>query len=227
MPHFPPNILIVELEPLSINTLLNLLNILIKQGVLELYVTTSPSVVDVIVGERTYSIAITPFTLIITHSETILPEKSEFKVYKTSRDAWIDCVKLRTKQLLGLLTALINNNYRALVEHNIVVENKINCEDILLCFPLTVKSTMYSTRKEYSMTRAYTLYKEMLREQKILIAVCVVNSNVLPYAWIEKREGSDVLVLKRCEKPGEEKITVKIILDYLVTQSSISRSIDI
>jgi hypothetical protein len=220
MPHFYPNTLIVELKPLSAHALLRLLNILIKQGVLELYMSITPSVVDIATGEKIYSIAIAPFTFIIPHHEIILLENSEFKVYKTSRDAWIDSVKLKTQQLLNILTALISSDYKTLIEQNIIVENKVDCEDILLCFPLTVKSIAYFTKGRNNIIRAYRLYKEMLRKQKIVIAICVVNTNVLPYAWIEKRERAEVLVLRRCEKPGEDELVIKIILDYLAAQSS-------
>ncbi len=220
MPHFHPNTLIIELESLSISALLSLFNTLIKQGVSELYISIAPSVVDITVDGKTYSIAIAPFTLIIPYPENTLLKNLEFKIYRINRDAWIDGIKLKTQQLLSLLTALISNDYRSLVEYNIIVESKVDCEDIIICFPLTVKGIMYSTQRERNIIRAYTLYKEMLRDQKILIAVCVVNNELLPYAWIEKREGVNVLVLKRCEKPGVDKLTVKIVLDYIITQSS-------
>jgi hypothetical protein len=224
MPRIHPGTLIIELEPLSMSTLTSLLSDLVKQGVLEVLVATAPSVVDVSIGGNTYSVAIAPFTVLVTPTREI-SLLSGVRVYVASRDAWVDAVKLSTSVLLGVLTALSRGDTSALLDYGIVVESGEYCEDVLFAFPLTVKSTDYSSLRKHSVARAYGLYREVLSEQKVLLAVCVSDSTMSPYAWIEKRGGRVILVLKNPRGPSAERVSLRIILDYVVTNYSKTESI--
>jgi hypothetical protein len=226
MPHIHPGTLIIELKSFSINTLLSLLSELVDQGVLEVLLVTSPSVVDISINEKTYSIALAPFTILVTSPQE-LSVHGELRVYKTIRDAWVDAVKLSTHQLLGLLESLSIGNYRVLLEHDIVVESEDYCEDVVFSFSLTAKTTNHSTLREHSLTRAYALYREMLKEQKVLLAICVADSTMSPYAWIEKRNNRITLVLRKPRNPGEERVALKVLLDYLATRHSKTANIEL
>jgi len=219
MPRFRPSTLIIELEHLSTSELVILLSELASRGVVEVFVVTAPSIAEVSLNNQVCAVAIAPFTLLVVSSETGLPGIPGLRAYRMQRDAWIDSVKVNTQLLIDLVRALLAGDQEALSKYNVVLENPVDCKDVVFSFPLTVKAVTHSTRGEFSLTKAYSLYRELLREQRILLAVCSEGTGLLPYAWIERRGDKTVLVLRKPINPVEEKIALKILLDYVAAES--------
>jgi hypothetical protein len=218
MPHFRPGTFIIDIEELTVDSIRDVLSELLRHGVKRAHITTAPSVVDVDISGRVYSIAIGSFAILVSQSEASTLSSLGFKVYRVVKDAWIDSVEINVESLLELLWGLLKLDGNVLSKHGVVFESSARCENVVFSFPLVVKAPTRLTPRELSLSGVYALYREMLRDEKVLLAVCIENTAISPYAWIESRGDKRVLVLREPSSLLEKKVALKIVIDYLASK---------
>ncbi|MEM1701574.1 MAG: hypothetical protein QXF58_03260 [Desulfurococcaceae archaeon] len=203
LPRVQAGWVIIEAFNLSYNIFIKLLKSLINTvewiGVLK-----APGSVDVFIAGRPYTIALSPFNIILEDSGILDKISGYLQItphYIVSRDSWLDYVKLDISFLNEVFSNIEKHGYHCEDRFEIKVENRdsIDCDNVLVVnYSTIIPPNVFGYTTSHI---PYNVLEEFWRKNTRVIAICLYQTTVIPLVYVTMIDKKPILYInKACSR---------------------------